>query len=238
MNALSNDAHVDADVVHRYVAGTLARDETASFERHLLVCLACQQAVRDGAAIRSGLRVSPAQLASRRRRSLTRWMPWLLPAAAAAALVLVVATRDEPVRRLGRLDTAPVFQPLPVRSSTSENDRRVDSAMTAYRAGDFARARALLSDVASRQPSPAIHFYLGVSALVMGDAKGAIEPLRAASEPGQAYSDDAHYYLAKALLRVGSADSAVAHLRAVRSEVRLAVRARALLDSVTAARSR
>jgi len=239
MNALNNDAHADADVVHRYVAGTLTRDEAAAFERHLLDCPTCQQAVRDGAAIRSGLRATTEQLAPRRRRSLTRWMPWLLPAAAAAVLVLVVATRDEPVRRLGRLETVPVFQPLPVRSSTSENDRRVDSAMTAYRAGDFARARALLGDVASRQPSPAIHFYLGVSTLVMGDAKSAIEPLRrAASEPGHAYSDDAHYYLAKAWLQIGSADSAIAHLAVVSPASRMSGHARALLDSVFAVRSR
>lgn len=234
-----NAEHGDEDVIHRYVAGTLAREDVATFERHLLTCASCQIAVRDGAAIRELLRSpgSAASVSGARSRRL-RPLLWAIPLVA-AALVMFVASRSDPVRRLGRVDRVPPFEPLAVRGAARDADRTVDSAMVVYRAGRFTEAAFLLREAMKTDSSPGVLFYGGVSALAAGDAAAAIGSLRrVASQPGNAYADDARFYLGKAWLRAGDADSAVAHLAAVSEGSRLYPNARALLDSVRSARTR
>lgn len=218
----------DADAVHRYVAGTLEGEAGDAFEVHLLECEACQRAVRDGTAVAAALRVA---VPGRRRAVL----PWVVPlAAAAAAVAWLVWPRPDPVRALGRVGAVPAFDGLAVRAGPDSATTLADQGMAAYAAGEFARAAALLGAAAALDPTPAVHFFLGIARLKAGARDSGLVALRAALEPpGNPYAPEARFYLAKAWLALGRADSALAQLEAVPADAgALRPRAAALSDSI------
>lgn len=231
---------IDPDAVHRYVAGTLAGPELSEFELHLLGCDACAAAVREGAAIRAALAAAPVD--ATRSPAVRRGVPrairprhaaWALPLAAAAALLIVVWPAADPVRRLGRIDAVPAFEPLPVRADPGEASRLADAGMSAYVAGDYREAASRLAAAAGHAPGPGVHFFLGIARLRLDEPAAAADALRAALLPvGNAYAPEARFYLAKALLRSGRADSALVHLAAVPAGTALGAHAAALADSV------
>jgi tetratricopeptide (TPR) repeat protein len=213
------------DAVHRYVAGTLAPAEVEAFEIHLLDCEACQGAVREGAAVRAGLRAGPG-----RRFPV---LGWSVPLAAAAALVWLVWPASDPLRRLGRVDAVPTFEGLAVRADPDSAARLADRGMAAYAAGDFGEAARLLGSAAALDPSPAIRFFLGISRLRTGEPDSALAALALALEPpDNPYAGEARFYRAKAWLALGEADSALAQLAAVPAGAAVAPRAAGLADSV------
>ncbi len=217
------------DFVHRYVAGTLEPDELERFETHLLECPACQEAVKQGAAVRAALR-EPAG-GSRRLPVVA----WTLPIAAAAALALwFILPSEGGLERLGQVDPVPAFDGLPIRAPTDSSNHLIDQGMSAYQAGDYRRAAGLLGDAFERDSSPAVGFFLGVTRLKTGAPSRAVESLAAARQPPEnPYAAEASLYLAKAWLQIGQADSALASLASIRPSAGATYEhARALADSV------
>ena len=217
----------DADTVHRYVAGTLEGEAGDAFEIHLLECEACQRAVREGTGVAAALRHAPAG----RRRPFLRWA---VPLAAAAVVVWLALPRPDPVRPLGRVGHVPAFDGLPVRADPDSATALADQGMAAYVAGDFAHAARLLAAAAALDPTPAVHFFLGIAQLKAGSPDSGLVSLRGALEPpGNPYAAEARLYLAKAWLALGQADSALAQLEAVPATAGvLRTRAAALSDSI------
>ncbi len=216
------------DLVHRYVAGTLEPDELDRFEAHLLECLACQEAVRQGAAVRAALREPAA--GSRRLPTAA----WTLPLAAAAALALWILLPSEgALERLGGVDPIPGFSGLPIRTPADSGVLLADQGMAAYQAGDYASAAELLHGAFERDSSPAVAFFLGVTRLKTGEPSLALESLAAARESDNAYAAEASLYIAKAWLQLEQADSALSSLAAIPpSTGAINQHARALADSI------
>jgi tetratricopeptide (TPR) repeat protein len=230
MNGKTTCAMAEAgDFVHRYVAETLEQDELERFEIHLLDCLICQEAVRQGVALRAALR-EPAG-------GSRRWpvAAWTLPLAAAAALALWFFLPSEgALERLGQVDPMPAFAGLPIRAPADSGAQLSDRGLAAYQAGDYRRAAELLADAFERDTSPAVGFFLGVTQLKTGTPSRALESLAAARQPlGNPYAAEASLYLAKAWLQLGQADSALASLASIPSSAGATFQhARALADSV------
>lgn len=218
----------DNDAVARYVAGTMPAAELDQFEPHLLGCEACRSAVRVGAAARAALVSQPAEaspLHDRRR-------PWYwLGAAAAAGVVLVVATRaNSSVDPLGTVTPAP-FVAGQLRPSSDAATALVDRAMLAYVASDFATAVELLRRAARTDSSTSVAFFLGVSLLMRGEAALALEALGRSAVDGP-YAGDAAYYMAKALVRLNRPDSAIAVLERASATAPARDVLRAFADSI------
>ncbi len=223
----------DTDHVHRYVAGTLSPNELEAFEIHLLECDRCQQAVREGVAVRAAL----AAAESGAERGGRSWSPRLvasLTLAAAAAIALWLVLPGGELEALGRIGSPPGMVPLPVRAEADSAALLADRGMTAYREGDYGSAAALLERAVTVEPSPGSHFFLGVARLLTGSRDEARASLEAALEPaGNPYAAEAHFYLAKTWLQSGQADSALLHLTAVpTSAEQIHAHAAALADSV------
>jgi hypothetical protein len=221
----------DGDRIHRYVAHSLPADDLEAFEIHLLECAECQQAVREGAAVRLALRMSPASRPEGRRAHPLLW--WIAPVAAAAGILLWVFTRHDGVlARLGRLPQAPAFAAAAVRGDSMGS--MADSGMDAYAHGRYQAAAQLLAGVPEEERTAGLRFYLGVATLVAGDPSEAVARL-AEVPPGSPYTAEAQFYLGKAWLQLGNADSALAHLSLVPQGSPILAWAEALADSVRGA---
>jgi hypothetical protein len=226
-----------ADVIARYLSGTLEAEAVEAFELHMVDCAACQRALRDGAALRKVLRTTAGARAEPRvfARRTFRWIVPLGAAAAGFALWLALP-HETPLGRLGRLGVPPALGVLPVRGDADSAASLVRRGMDAYRAGRYPEAARFFAGSDSLAPSETAAFYRGVSALLGGDAATAIVVLRrvmhSADDP---YSPEAHFYSAKAWLRLGRADAALAQLVAIPAGGgALATHAAALADSVRA----
>jgi hypothetical protein len=230
-----NDAadHEESDAAQGYVAGTLGPEETAAFERHLLTCAACRDEVRQGAAISASMRGvaerAPAAGGERRGRRPTVWKaPVFAGLGLAAAVVLLVTSRDDDAARLARLYTPPPFEAMPVRAPLTELDVLVDGAMAAYATGDYGRARERFARIPAGELTTGARFYFGAAALADGRASAAREPLaRVVADSLSPFAAPARVLLAKALLHGGLADSALATVAVSRDAA-----ARAFADSI------
>lgn len=216
------------DRVHRYVAGTLSREELDEFEPHLLACVTCQALVRDGFRIRAALG-APVAVAPRRMRRL---LLAAVPAAAALVALYVAARPADPLAALARVGEPPGFVGLAVRDASDSATTFADRGMAAYTQRRWAEAAALLGR-AAHTATPTLHFYQGAALLLSRQPARALAPLeRAAAGP---YAGDARLYRAKAWLAVGRADSALVDLdRASAAGGAAAAHALALADSVRA----
>lgn len=216
------------DLIQCYVADTLLPDELERFETHLLECLDCQEAVRQGAAVRAALREPAAG---------SRKIPiavWALPLAAAALALWLIFPKAGALEQLGRVDAMPGFDGLPIRTPADSNAQLIDHGMSAYQVGDYRRAAGLLGEAFELDSSVAVGFYLGVTQLKTGEPSLAVERLAAARQPpDNPYAAEASLYLAKAWLQLGQADSALASLASIPpSAGATSEHARALADSV------
>ena len=231
---------VGADVVPRYVAGTLEPDAVEPFELHMVDCATCQRAIREAAALRKVLRKVQRTTEGARAtpRPMRRRLQWAVPLAAAAAVTAIWLARpsDAPVERLGRLAGAPALDVLSVRGDPDSVALLVQQGIDAYHSGRYPEAARLFARADSLSPSESATFYRGVSALLGGNAAGAIEVLRrVTSTAGGPYAAEGHFYSAKAWLRQGRADSALVHLATIAAGGgALAAHAAALADSVKA----
>ena len=227
MNEATHREHPESEAAQRYVAGTLADDEIAPFEQHLLGCAECREEVRSGAAIAAALRHAPPAARAPKSR-----LPWVAASLAAAAAIVVAIWPRNSLRQLARLDTPPRFERLAVRSAATPTDALVDSAMDAYAAGDYGAARKRFASLPDGSGGSGAQFFFGAAALADGEPAVALAPLqRVAADPNSAYGPRARVLLAKAWIGIGRADSALAVL-ATSSDPS----ARALADSITARR--
>ena len=218
------------DSVAQYVAGMLPARELEAFEQHLITCAACRDAVRLGAAtrvaLRSNVRTTSARPSNWARRAL---LPGLA-AAAAAVVIMFVASRDSSLDRLGEITPAP-FVAGALRPSGDSLTALVDSGMLAYVASDFRKAADLLGRASVRDSSAAVAFFLGVSLLMRGDDAAALKALERVT-PGSPYTDDGSYYAAKALVRLKQPDSAMVVLEQSAAVGPMAETLRAFADSL------
>lgn len=214
------------DAPAAYVSGSMPADEQETFEAHMLECRACQDAVREGAAIHGALR------APRRARSTILALGGL--AAAAAALLLFA--RTDPVVALGRVGPdLPTFDGLPVRADPDSVSALIDRGMEAYSDRRHARAAELLGRVPPGARSQGVRFFLGVAHLAAGNPAGAVDALGTLVREAGPYRDEAIFYLAKAHLALGDAGAALTVLDGAGSgESTVARHVRALADSVRA----
>ncbi len=216
----------DGDAVHQYAAGTLPPGELDAFEQHMLVCVPCQTAVREAAAVRGAFRAGVPG-----RAQVLRWS---LPLGLAALLALWLARPSPtPLERLGAVGEVPRFEGVPVRAATDSATALADRGMAEYVRGDFRETARLLGAAADLEASPAVSFFLGIARLKAGAPDSAIAALAAALKPeGNPYAPEARLYLAKGWLRLGRADSALAQLAAISTGSRLGAHAAALADSI------
>lgn len=226
-NDLTHAEVETAGTAARFVAGTLTGDELLRFEEHLLECAACCREVELGISLRaagSGPRARPR-----------RWGWAVIGLAAAAVLVVVTPRTTSDTTRflaLGAVATPPVYLGIPVRAD--EGHARFDAAMQAYGAGDYPRAAEELRALSAVLDAPPVHFFLGVSAMMMGAdslALAAYDALLAGME--SPYHDEGHYYRAKVALRLGMPARAMADLQQVRDTI-MRAQADALADSIRA----
>ena len=86
MSLPSPDRHLEPDQVAAYVDGTLSPAERRRLDAHLVTCVRCRAEVGDVGAIVAG--TEKARHAP----------PWMLPATAAAAAILLIATVPQLLR--------------------------------------------------------------------------------------------------------------------------------------------
>lgn len=112
---------------------------------------------------------------------------------------------------LARVEPAP-YEPLTFRSAPAETFRR---GMERYRQADYLGAIVDLRAAQELEPdAPHVHFFLGVSHLLLGEDADAVEQLRTTIALGDSpYLEEAHLYLAKAFLRQKDLDAAEQQLR-------------------------
>jgi tetratricopeptide (TPR) repeat protein len=222
----------DGERIHRYVAGTLEPGPVEEFEIHLLTCVHCQAAVREGVTVRAGLRAKPEGLRPAAKAGRRAW--WLVPAAAAATLVWLLGHREGPLARLGGVEPAPAFTGLPIRGTADSAAALADRGLAAYRQGRYPEAARLLAAAATLDSSPTIRYYQGLAELLGHRPRRALASFAAVlTDRAGPYAMEANFYSAKAWLRLGQADSALASLGAIVADSGpLGARARALTDSV------
>ena len=117
------------------------------------------------------------------------------------------------LEQLARVEPAP-YEPLTFRS-VSADAASFRRGMERYRAADYRGALVDLRAAQELDPdAPHVHFFLGVSHLLLGEDPAAIDQLRRTIALGDSpYLEEAHLYLAKAFLRQKDLDAAEQQLR-------------------------
>lgn len=223
--------------VARYAAGSLAAVREQEFERHMVSCAACQEAVRLAAGTRAALReTAPQEREGVARRTGRRRI--IVLSAAAAALAIAVAGNGwldrRAVQRLGMVTDMPAYQSIEVRASSQEADTLFVNAMRLYQQGRFHESLPLLRAARERGADvAATSFFIGVMELRAGRQRAAVAALSRSLRAGSPYAPEARYYTAKAWLQLARADSARPHLeQAGGADSPIAAPARALADSL------
>jgi tetratricopeptide (TPR) repeat protein len=111
----------------------------------------------------------------------------------------------------------PRYEPLTLRGARDKATTRFQAGMEHYQKADYRDAVTELRAAASLEPgAPHICFFLGISYLLAGQNRGAVEWLNATIALGDsAYLEEAHFYLAKAYLRQEDPGAAATHLKRV-----------------------
>lgn len=123
------------------------------------------------------------------------------------------ATPPPSLVELARVEPAP-YEPLTFRSAPAEA-MSFRHGMERYRQADYRGAIVDLRAAQELDPdAPHVHFFLGVSHLLLGEDADAIDHLRTTIALGDSpYLEEAHLYLAKAFLRQKNLDAAERHLQ-------------------------
>ena len=204
------------EAIEAYVLGTMPADERERFEQNvagdpeLRAELESQreniQAVELGGLTRMLRTVAAEGGGNTQGGTIHGWSKYLKY----AAVIAIVAAGA-----IWWLDRMPVNERLyaeyfvadaglPVAMGATR-DPRFDDAMTAYKLGDFAEARAKWTDLLNQRPSSdTLRFYVASAALGSGDAGAAIPLFNMLSEEtGSAFHEKARWYLFLAYLRAG-----------------------------------
>ena len=117
------------------------------------------------------------------------------------------------LQELARVEPAP-YEPLTFRSASADV-AAFRRGMERYRQADYRGAIVDLRAAQELDPdAPHVHFFLGVSHLLLGEDTDAVEQLRRTIALGDSpYLEEAHLYLAKAFLRQKDLDAAEQQLR-------------------------
>ncbi len=123
------------------------------------------------------------------------------------------ATPRPSLAALARVEPAP-YEPLTFRSASADAER-FRRGMERYRQADYRGAIVDLRAAQELDPdAPHVHFFLGVSHLLLGEDAAAVDQLRTTIALGDSpYLEEAHLYLAKAFLRQKNLDAAEQQLR-------------------------
>jgi hypothetical protein len=117
------------------------------------------------------------------------------------------------LQELARVEPAP-YEPLTFRSVSAEA-AAFRRGMERYRQADYRGAIVDLRAAEEGDPdAPHVHFFLGVSRLLLGEDTDAVDQLRTTIALGDSpYLEEAHFYLAKAFLRQKNLDAAERQLQ-------------------------
>ncbi len=212
-------------------------------QQHLRGCRVCQILAADLEQIQAAITSEEGKRIRERVFSDTslpkqsrswRWFWAIVPAAAVAAICLLIVWNRYPAQDSGHSTsaissaTATVFilkpptvsAPIPlVMRGTSENRETylndLMRALAPYRAGNYAEAAKSLNALAQKYPtSPEVAFYLGVSLLMEGKNADAANTLqRAETLVSGPLGGACQWYRAIADVRSGHAEAAVAPLQ-------------------------
>ena len=216
------DPCLGAPEILAYLGGELPEGRRAEIERHLDECRLCGAAVEGVAGLewREGfLRSTDSILArvrartakavtaaSAARRSAPRFRPRPQYLTLAATLFLAVGaavtlTRPGPGEALfqAQFEAYPSTQPV-VRGGTADTG---SNALLLYEARDYRGALAAFEESLKGEPNdPAVHFYVGLCRLALGEAREATLDLEQVLQfPGNELKAPAEWYLALAQLR-------------------------------------
>jgi Putative zinc-finger len=94
--------HIEEDDLEQYSLGTLAEEQLAALEEHLLICPACQSRLKASDEFVNLFRAAAVQPDARPRRLWQRiarrpLVAWPAAVAVAASVLLIVVHRNEPV---------------------------------------------------------------------------------------------------------------------------------------------
>lgn len=224
---------VQEERLEAYLLGRLEEGDCQDLEDHFFACPDCQGRLATLQALPAGLAARDGRPESRRpeRRRRSTWAGAGLTLLAASLLLALLlretppaggggagegGTAEIPQERLVELArfAPPRYQPLVLRGAT---DPAFAAAMDLYLQGDFAAASAGLARLAADRPAdPAVHFFLGASALLAGDTDAGLRALEAAVALGDSiYPEEARLLLARALIGQGRLGPAREQLAAV-----------------------
>jgi len=212
------------ELARSFVADALRGPDKDAFEEHLLGCATCQGEVRLAFGIRDSVGA---------RRPARRFLvPASLVLAAASVVLLVVPNRSPSVTDLGRVESPPVYLPVPVRGGPIM--AMFEDGMRLYEQASWAGAAdALRRAAAGGAPTDVAWFFAGASELFAGRPDSAAAAFARVIALGEGpYLPEARLYRAKALLRLGRSSEALAELRLVPAGTAVAGHARALGDSL------
>lgn len=191
--------------IRDYVGGKLIASELHRVEVHLIECPLCADAV-EGARL-----LSPTELAvfgdePRGRMATPVWWKYAV-GMAAAVLISFGVYRLWPGAQSGLFDKH--FSPYPnatplVRGSSTVTD--MESAMTAYEAGDYQGAYDRLHPMVEREPQDSdARFYRAMCLLALDRTEEALEDLNRVTGP---LMEPAQWYRALAHLKLGDLERA------------------------------
>lgn len=231
------------DLLRAVRADVVPEELKDGLRQHVRACRVCQILVADLEEIQLPIDSEESQRIRDRvfigiHRASSRSLRWLwaaIPAAAVAAILLLVVWNRFPTRNSAHNNASPipsatatvfalvppkVTAPIPLVMRGASEDREtylgdLTRGLAPYRAGNYAQAAKSLSALGQKYPtSPEIPFYLGVSLLMEGrnsDAANALQRTEAlASGP---LAGASQWYLAIAEIRSAHADAAVAPLQ-------------------------
>jgi hypothetical protein len=231
------------EIMERYLRGELSDEESQHFEEHYFSCDDCWERLRDLSVTRLEL-AEPRWAVADGEAVRPGWMGgWTWALAAVLALLAVgvafwlkdstPGASEGRWTELAAVEPAP-YQPQSLRGPDVEANA-FEEAMVPYQRGDYGVAAERLTVVVGIEPqNAAASFYLGVSYLLSGRPREAVESLTRVVDAGESrFLESALWYRAKAWLRQGDVAAAREDFENLASrDGALEAEARSILDQL------
>jgi tetratricopeptide (TPR) repeat protein len=211
-------------LIDSYLSGNLPEEEQEAFEMHYFECDDCFALLKTAERLHS--KDIPIVLEGRKTSTVRQWLWNWKPAAAFAALFIIVFVSIITVNRSSHkkflYDVSEISAPAYMKSETRAGDTGVpgatnkvfEEAMGFYLRREYDRALHLLKQIEPPDVNPQVTFFKGICFLFTDDRDRAIEQfdrIIEAMEPS--YYDEAFYYKAIALIRSDKVDQAREQLK-------------------------